>query len=75
MDSDVRLTPDGEAEAEMLEMMSQLRTQGYVIDRLDSAPLHVPGCDDVHNRFAWYSRTNPSGELEGYFHLRKEVDF
>lgn len=69
------LTPDEEALSEQLEMMTELRHKGWIIDRLEKAPVHVAGVDDHTNRFAWYSWTNPQGDLEGYTHMPKEVDF
>lgn len=67
--------PDVEAQQELLEMMTKLREEGWVIDRLDEAPVHVAGCDDHGNRFAWYSWTNPQGVLEGHSHMPKDVEF
>lgn len=53
------------------------RKEGWIIDRLDEAPLHVPGCDDVHNRFAWYVIKRPvdgGHAVEGYVHFPKDVE-
>lgn len=67
--------PDVEAQNELLEKMAKLREEGWVIDRLDEAPTHFPGCDDHTNRFAWYQWTNPEKEFVGYTHMPKDVEF
>lgn len=71
-----RLTPDEEALAEQLDLMTDLRKKGWVIDRLPEAPTEtVPGCDDHANRFNWYKWVDPDGKVQGYTHLPKDVEF
>lgn len=57
------------------EYVSDMRTQkGLIVDPVPEAPLHVPGCDDVSNRFQWWQVKNPDGTSVGYFHTVKGVE-
>jgi len=66
-----QLPPDLEAQEEMLEHLRKLRREGWVVDKLATAPTHIAGCDDWNNNFSWYVRYNPDMKAEtlGYFHL------
>lgn len=57
------------------EYVEDMRTKkGLIVDSLPEAPLYVPGCDDVNNRFTWWQIKNPDGSSVGYFHTVKGVE-
>lgn len=60
------------------EYVDDLRTvKGYVVDKLEEPPLHVPGCDDPNGKFDWYvmlDDTKPERKIVGYFHVKKGIE-
>lgn len=51
--------------------------EGWRVVQLPRAPLHIPGCDDVANRFVWYRVDRPletgGYEVHGYLHYTEAV--
>lgn len=57
------------------EYVTDMRTRkGLIVDKLETAPVHVPGCDDVYNRFDWYRISNQDDTTVGYFHTVRGVE-
>lgn len=57
------------------EYVDDMRTKkNLIVDKLETAPLDVPGCDDKYNRFDWYQIKNRDGSSVGYFHTVKGVE-
>lgn len=84
MSEEKQLTLDEERLETQLKGLREKRAEGWLVERLPTAPLHVPGCDDHANRFAWYRIDEPVGTPKkgaaqeyrnyGYTHFEKDVD-
>lgn len=69
------LTPDQEALVDLREFLTELRTKRSTsVEKLDSPPLHVAGCDDPNGRFDWYRISEDDGTVVGYFHAPRGVE-
>jgi hypothetical protein len=73
-DPDSSLPTDVLDAISLREYVDDLRIKkGYIVDKLPEAPTHVPGVDDVNNRFDWYMIVDDAGQTLGYFHAQKGI--
>jgi len=73
--TEANLPTDVQDAIALREYVDDLRTKkGYVVDKLSEAPTHIPGVDDIHNRFDWYVIVDDAGQTLGYFHAMKGIE-